>query len=78
MPLKKGDKEVKVEMEFVKNRLIGLHIRMANRKTKKLTPAEREKIRKFVWTYQGEIKQKWEDFRAGKAIKMEKISREIK
>ena len=51
---------------------------MANRKTKKLTSAEREKIKKFVEVYYGEIKKKWDDFRAGKKIKSRTINKEIK
>ncbi len=76
--VRKGDKEVKVELEFIRGQLVDISIRMASRETNKLTSAEREKIRKFVEVYYVEIKDKWEDFRAGKKIRSRKINKEIK
>jgi predicted phosphoribosyltransferase len=74
----KGNKEVKVVLEFDKGILVGISIKMANRRTKKLTSVEREKIRKFVEVYHKEIKRKWYDFRAGRPIKSITISKEIR
>jgi hypothetical protein len=74
----KGNKEVKVELIFRKGTFIGMHIRMANRRTKKMSASERKKIRKFVEVHHREIREKWEDFRAGKLIRSRIINKEIK
>ena len=73
--VKKGGKEVKVDFEFNKGNLVNISIRKYNKSKHTLTPAEREKIRGFVEVYYREIKKKWDDFRAGKEIKSEKINK---
>lgn len=76
--VKKGDKEVKVEMVFAKGKLIHVSITKDNRHSIKLSPTERQKIRKFVEVYYADIRKKWEAFRAGKPVICDKISKEIK
>jgi len=75
--VKKGEKEVKVELTFNKGQLANISIKMANKASAKLTHAEREKIRKFVEVYYAEIGQKSEDFKAGKLIRPKRIGKEI-
>lgn len=77
--VKKGDKEVKVEMFFNNNGdLESVSIRKLNVHTQKLTHTEREKIRIFVLHYYNEIVKKWNEVKAGKPVKTIKITKEIK
>ena len=74
--VKKGEREVKVDFEFDNGELLKAYIRKSNKNSKHtLTPAERDKIREFVEAYYKQIKQKWDDFRAGTQIKSEKITK---
>ena len=73
--VKKGDKEVKVDFVINRGKLESVTIRKYKGSKKSKTPAEREKIRAFVEVYYSRIKVKWDDFRAGKEVKSEKIIR---
>lgn len=73
--VKKGDKEVKVDFTFEKDKLVSVSIRKYKNSRRVLTSSEREKIREFVEIYYKEIRKKWEDFRADKEIKFEKITK---
>lgn len=76
--VQKGDKQVKVEMFFNNEDLESVSIRKLNGHSQKLTHAEREKIRTFVEHYHKEIVKKWNDVKAGKAVRSRKITKEIK
>ena len=76
--VKKGSIEVKVDFFFEKNALTNVSIRKSNGSKQNLTPAEREKIRKFAEKYHKEISEEWNNFRAGKKVKCKKINKEIK
>lgn len=74
----KGGKEVRIELLFEKDKLAGISITKANRHTQKLTGEEREKIRIFIEAKHPEIRKKWNDFRAGKKVTVNRINKEIK
>lgn len=73
--VKKSEKEVKIDFIIKNGKLESVSIRKYKGSKKILTPAEREDIRAFVEVYYSKIKLKWDDFRAGKTVKSEKINK---